>query len=329
MNRPYRRYTFTINFSDDNNNEQSARNIAQNFFPENFAEEYKGKYACWQIERGGESGRYHIQGYIHFDEPIRGNRVKSWNGHFQRAHLEAARGTAEENKRYCSKAEGAVEGSFTEIGSIERLGQGKRSDLRDASEVAKESRDLAKVAREYPSEFVKYHKGFERLIDVLYEPPRGDEGFVYRPWQRRLGAELDGPSEQSGPNSRRISFYVDEQGGAGKSEFGRQYYLRNLTRCVVFSESKWDRIYYNWRGQEVVIFDYPRNIAADSGSGSGDRLPYSVFEKIKDGYVPTGMFGRPSAFYRKPHVIVMLNFRPNMTALTQDRYDIVDLSEIN
>lgn len=58
------------------------------------------KYLVFQLERGG-TGTKHIQGYACAHSP------KSFSGWKElvgtRAHIEAARGSAEENKAYCTK----------------------------------------------------------------------------------------------------------------------------------------------------------------------------------------------------------------------------------
>ena len=69
--------------------------------------------------------RKHIQGYIYFDNPRSFNSVRLALG---RSHVEAAKGTPEENRKYCAKG-----GDFKEFGVIPK--QGKRNDiiaLRDA-----------------------------------------------------------------------------------------------------------------------------------------------------------------------------------------------------
>lgn len=83
------------------------------------------EYAVWQLEIG-EQGTEHFQGYVVFFEKKRGTTVKAL---FPReTHLEVARGTPTQNRRYCTKAETRV-GDFCEIGIFPKKGQGKRTDL--------------------------------------------------------------------------------------------------------------------------------------------------------------------------------------------------------
>lgn len=62
------------------------------------------KYHCRQPERG-ESGTPHIQGYLVFANGKRLSGVKRLVG--QRAHVEPAKGSADQNREYCSKEDSA------------------------------------------------------------------------------------------------------------------------------------------------------------------------------------------------------------------------------
>jgi hypothetical protein len=61
--------------------------------------------------------------------------------------------------------------------------QGRRTDLEEACASLLESRDLHTFREEYPVAFVKYHKGFEKLVSDDYltqrEPP--DVEWIYGP----------------------------------------------------------------------------------------------------------------------------------------------------
>lgn len=110
------------------------------------------EYAVWQLEIG-EQGTEHFQGYVVFFEKKRGTTVKAL---FPReTHLEVARGTPSQNRRYCTKAETRI-GDFCEIGIFPKKGQGKRTDLEELhSELKNGLRQADYVERFFPL-WVKY-----------------------------------------------------------------------------------------------------------------------------------------------------------------------------
>ena len=67
------------------------------------------RYAVWQKERG-ENGTEHWQGFVLWKS--RGRRLRGMKELFPRAHLEVARGRCVENRKYCTKEEGRIEGPY-------------------------------------------------------------------------------------------------------------------------------------------------------------------------------------------------------------------------
>lgn len=119
------------------------------------------KYAVCQPEICPETGKKHTQGYIYFCKTQRLTGVKKV---LSTAHWSYARGTAEENKKYCTKEESQAGEPF-EIGTLPK--QGKRSDLDKVVEVIKSTGSVTAVAQYCPGEFIKFHKGIEKLVGVL------------------------------------------------------------------------------------------------------------------------------------------------------------------
>lgn len=111
----------------------------------------------------GESGTRHLQGYLYFSGGQRDmSVVKRYIGN--RAHVEVARGSPEQNRLYCSK-----DGDFTEVGEIPK-GQGNRSDLEGVIKAVSERRTLAEIAQEHPLEMIKFHKGILGWRSMLMCP---------------------------------------------------------------------------------------------------------------------------------------------------------------
>lgn len=134
------------------------------------------KFVVYQLERG-EQGTPHLQGYIQLSRPqamswLRKVTSKTAEGEvfhvFDRAALFVAKGNADQNKQYCTKAEGRLEGPWS-IGEAS-TGQGERTDLKEAAEQLMRTGDIRAIDS---GVFLKYASGCLKLA-ALAPPPRRD-----------------------------------------------------------------------------------------------------------------------------------------------------------
>jgi len=87
-------------------------------------------------------------------------------------HAEARKGTEQQAIEYCGKNDSREPGA-TAIILGERTKQGKRSDLEQAANVLLETNgNLKRVAEEYPSTFIRYHRGMEAYWTVMFDKQR-------------------------------------------------------------------------------------------------------------------------------------------------------------
>lgn len=113
-------------------------------------------YTCYQQEQGCEEGKHHLQGYLELaGKGSKGFKTKSKVASFLRGYLPEgdayaiffrymnfaiAKGSAEQNKAYCSKETCECEndvcnfghGHFNEIGEVSQ--QGRRTDVYDVKD---------------------------------------------------------------------------------------------------------------------------------------------------------------------------------------------------
>lgn len=122
----------------------------------------------YQAERGEKTNRLHYQGYVEFKKPTRVNRAKELLGD-NTVHLEGRKGTRDEARNYCMKEDTRVDGPF-EFGTWHAVGAGRRSDLEKVVNDVKEGVDMKVIAERYPEQFVKYHRGLEKLRRVIMKP---------------------------------------------------------------------------------------------------------------------------------------------------------------
>jgi len=128
------------------------------------------KYACFQKEVAPTTGTPHIQGYLNLKKQARMTTLQKKLGTYAiPLTLINANGTAAQNRTYCSKEGGS---DFWEIGEINIVGQGKRTDLKIVAEKVLGKRKLKEIAAEHPVEFIKYSRGISALIDIVDESPK-------------------------------------------------------------------------------------------------------------------------------------------------------------
>ncbi len=110
------------------------------------------KYNIWQLERG-ESGTPHMQGYVIFKNQRRLEEVLNV---YRAAHWEVRRGSHEQAKLYCSKAE-------TRIGPGGETGKepapGARNDLLDIKNMVDNGSGMLDVAEAHFGTYIRNHRG--------------------------------------------------------------------------------------------------------------------------------------------------------------------------
>lgn len=123
------------------------------------------RYIIYQEELTPDTGREHLQGYIEFKRTVRVAALKSLFG--DHVHGEPRKYSRKAAKEYCQKEESRKpNGERREFGTFE-TSQGKRTDLKEATEALLQHRDLSQLP---PDLYVKYHRGFQALLDIHTEP---------------------------------------------------------------------------------------------------------------------------------------------------------------
>jgi Putative viral replication protein. len=191
------------------------------------------KYAIFGYEEGEEEHTPHLQGYVYFQSNQRFHAVKNKLG--QRCHIRLARGTTTENYNYCSK-----EGSSEEFGD-RPVDQGKSSPFEAFRDwvVSQPSRPSERdVASNYPGLYTRYRSNVMALVNVIYPGPQLVTG-EFRVWQRELHERLSDDADD-----RTVNFYVDLDGGKGKSWFIRYYLTHHNDRTQRLSCGRRDDLAY-------------------------------------------------------------------------------------
>lgn len=305
MSSQCRNFMFTYNNPD----------IGEDAFMEKLKQKLNIQYVIFQKEVG-ECGTPHYQGYLELKKHMRFSALLNKG---LGVHWEIRKGSQKEAIDYCKKNDTAV-GTPREFG--EPKSQGKRSDLLEIRDkIMSHNPDVMKEIRfKHFGSYVRYNKGIEKF----YEETKRDwetlgkrqefEDAVLRPWQKRLMAEISNE-----PHPRKVHWFVDYEGNKGKTWMG-QYLLHMKGGLLVDNMKKADFSYlYNY--EKIVVFDFQRC--------QEDQINYGNIEAVKNGHLVSTKYQCNVKSFQTPHVVVFSNFYPDRSKLSEDRWDIHVLKEMN
>jgi len=154
-------------------------------------------YAVYQRE-SGEEGTEHFQGYVEFSKVQRITAVKKI---LASAHWEVRKGTREQARDYCMKAESRISDPV-EYGEWDGKKQGKRNDLVRLYECVKEGKDNKVILDEMPATYMRYYKAVAHVRHVI-ATPRSFKTEVYVIWGKTGLGKTKYCSEQSSTAYRK------------------------------------------------------------------------------------------------------------------------------
>jgi len=297
-----RRYCFTLNnFTEP---EQAAAHAF-------LAEEDKVTYGVVGREVG-DSGTPHLQGFVILTRPQRISFLRRRLS--DRAHYEVAKGTSEQASVYCKK-----DGDYREFGSFPG-NSGRRTDVDAFIEWGSNfilEHGRAPTSPELALEHPHYYLRFPRAVNLftrLAPPPIMINEPEPNEWQTALDAELG-----TDANPRTVKFIIDPVGGKGKTWFQQWQLLKRPDDVQVLGVGKRDDMCYMVDSSKTIfLLNVPRSQIG--------TLQYSVLEMLKDRIVHSHKYRSTTKYIScVPHVVVFTNEHPDMHALSEDRYDNVEI----
>lgn len=263
----------------------------------------------------GASGTPHLQGYIKMKTQIRLKAAtdKLTNCVGKAVHTEGAKGSAKQNKAYCSK-----EGDFVEWG--EEVEQGKRTDIAafiERASAVRSAEDEKALKDDMPGEWGKYYKAgraaakLDRKVEAFSSLKKEYEGGELREWQAKL---LDRLEKQS---SRKVTWCWEAEGNTGKTWMAN--WLATQKNAFLVEGGKVADIAHAFDCQEWVVFDLTRSSEEHSG------YIYSVIESFKNGRIFSPKYDSGMKMFKPCTVVVFANWTPDRSALSEDRWDIVNV----
>lgn len=267
-------------------------------------------YLLYGRELAPTTGTAHLQGYIVFSSRRRFAVVAA---QLAGAHVQVARGSVLQNQDYCKKDE-----DYVEYGAVpDDLGQGKRTDIERYIEWCENYEGWPAervVMLTWPNLWVRYSSACLDFREQLCTRPALEAG-QFNEWQSTLAERI----EVEPTNDRAIEFYVDPTGGAGKSWFIRKMLTTNVGVQMLSIGKRDDLAYAIDVSKRIFLISVPRL--------QMEYLNYSVLEMIKDRLIFSPKYkSNLKQLEHNPHVIVFCNEAPDYTKLTDDRYEVTNLS---
>lgn len=216
-------------------------------------------FLCYQQEKCPKTGRRHWQGYVELKEKMRlyafieaSKMPGVW--------LDTRKGTTEQAIAYCDKAKTAVSGTHKKFGKIASKGQGHRSDLTEIAKKIEGGASMKEIARTYPSDYIRYHRGLETFRDTLEEIKVPMPKIKPYGWQNYLLKELDKPVEPpgEGPRKRNAWWIWSHKSGTGKTTFQQLIQATYGPDNVAIGCLKWEDFLYAYDKQKIILFNFPR-----------------------------------------------------------------------
>nr|WET17292.1 replication associated protein [Banana bunchy top alphasatellite 3]WET17295.1 replication associated protein [Banana bunchy top alphasatellite 3]WET17296.1 replication associated protein [Banana bunchy top alphasatellite 3] len=278
------KWCFTLNYSNATEREDFL----------SLLKEEDLRYAVVGDEVAPSTGQKHLQGYISLRKSMKlGGLKKKYSA---KAHWEKAKGSDEDNTKYCSK-----ETLILELGVPTSQGSNKRK----LSEMVTRSPERMRI--EQPEIYHRYQSVNKlKLFKEEFVHPCLD-----RPWQIQLTEAIE-----EEPDDRSIIWVYGPNGNEGKSTYAKSlikhdwFYTRGGKKeNILFS-------YVDEGSTKHVVFDIPRC--------HQEYLNYDVIEALKDRVIESTKY-KPIKIIElnRVHVIVMANFMPEYCKISEDRIKLI------
>lgn len=145
---------------------------------------------------------------------------------------------------------------------------------------------------------------------------------VFRPFQQRIIDLIN--DEKTKNDDRTIYWFWEPNGNIGKTQLAKYIcskynalYLSGKANDIKFAVAEHIK---SKKELDVAIFYYTRSVE--------DYVSYEALESIKDGIFFSGKFESKQCIFNSPIVICFANFAPNTNSLSNDRWHIEELHNI-
>ena len=171
---------------------------------------------------------------------------------------------------------------------------------------------LNDLREEHPSVFAR-HPRYVREYVQDHTPSPPIPGHTLNDWQSKLNQLLIAV-----PDDRTIIFIVDPKGNQGKTWFAKHYTRLHPDNSQILEFGKKADMAY---ALDIGV----RHLFMNCSRQQLEFLNYSFLESVKDGMVFSSKYESQLKQLNKCHVVVLMNSEPDLHALSQDRYKIINI----
>lgn len=295
------RWVFTLNNYDE------QRDYKAYFSPD----EFKIKRIVWGKELAPATGTHHLQGYVEFSRSVRFVHVKRV---LPTAHWLAARGTAADNFKYCTK-----DNNYQMLGDWTKEIEGSNGISSDASVgmivkgLISKHAPVVRVSKEYSRKFAY----FERTAKMVKQIKMKHQLFTEWDSRKLYSWQFQAFQRLMNQNQRSVLWICDAVGNVGKTFFA--LYLN-----VLYDFQLFDGV---MKSRDIcqLIDEAPAGFVFDVCRANAPAFDYNVLESVKNGIIMSGKYSGDCVRFKPCPVLVLANTAPEISALSLDRWDIIAL----
>lgn len=122
------------------------------------------------------------------------------------------------------------------------------------------------------------------------------------------------------PDDRTIHWFWEPDGNVGKSQMTKYLVVKHNAIICTGKSADIFHVLTKHKNIALVIVDCPRS--------QQDFINYGAIEQVKNGLVFSGKYDSTQLVFNSPHVIVFANCRPDLTKMSIDRWNVVDIRSL-
>lgn len=146
------------------------------------------------------------------------------------------------------------------------------------------------------------------------------ESITWKDWQKKI---ID--ICETEPDDRKINWIYDPIGANGKSYLAKYIYLKY--DAIIGDGKKQDVFNQILIWMEKNKEESPKIIVLDIPRHNMEYFNYGLIEKIKDGLIYSGKYEGGCCAFESPHIFIFSNEKPDLHKFTQDRWNVIQISE--